>query len=86
MESMDLIRAFAEHPASVGETYTEHLVSAVCFGTRMVLAGIACLVHGVLPFMFVRTGSRAIAELNERMIADRRVPPQPIASDKRLPL
>jgi hypothetical protein len=52
----------------------------------MVLAGIACLVHGILPFMFVRTGSRAIAELNERMIADRRLPLQPIASDKRLPL
>ena len=83
---MDLIRVFSQHPASVGETYTEHLVSAACFGTRMVLAGIACLVHGILPFLFVRTGSRAIAELNERMIADRRLPLQPIASDKRLPL
>ena len=26
----------------------------------------------LLPFLFVRTGSRAIAELNERMIANRR--------------
>ena len=83
---MDLIRAFTEHPASVGESYTEHLVRAVCFGTRMVLAGIACLVHGILPFLFVRTGSRAIAELNERMIATRGLPLPPIASDKRLPL
>jgi len=83
---MDLIRAFSEHPASVGETYTEHLVKAVCFGTRMALAGIACLVHGVLPFLFVRTGSRAIAELNERMIASRGLPLPPIASDERLPL
>src|SRR5437879_11206305 len=63
---MNLIRAFTEHPASVGETYTEHLANAVCFGTRMMLAGIACLVHGVLPFLFVRTGSRAITELNGR--------------------
>ena len=82
---MDLLRAFTEHPASVGETYTEHLVRAVCFGTRMVLAGLACLAHGILPFLFVRTGSRAIAELNERMIADRRPPLPPIASE-RLPL
>ena len=59
---MDLIRAFTEHPASVGESYTEHLVRAVCFGTRMVLAGIACLLHGLLPFVFVRTGSQAITE------------------------
>ena len=82
---MDLIRAFTEHPASVGESYTEHLVRAACFGTRMMLAGLACLIHGVLPFLFVRTGSRAITELNERLIAARSAPPQPIGSDARLP-
>ena len=54
--------------------------------TRMVLAGFACLVHGLLPFLFVRTGSQTIAELNERMIANRPLPLHPIASDKRLPL
>jgi hypothetical protein len=84
---MNLIRAFTEHPASVGESYGEHLGRAVCFGTRMVLAGIACLVHGVLPFLFVRTGSQAVSELNDRMVSNRRSPPlAPIASDKRLPL
>lgn len=83
---MNLIRAFTGHPASVGESYTEHLARAVCFGARMVFAGIACVVHGVLPFLFVRTGSRAIAELNDRMIVSRRVPPVTIANDKRLPL
>ena len=84
---MNLIRAFTEHPASVGESYGEHLGRALCFGTRMIFAGIACLVHGVLPFLFVRTGSQAISELNERMVINRRVVPlPPIASDKRLPL
>ena len=81
---MNLIRAFTEHPASVGETYTEHLVRALCFGTRMVFAGIACLVHGVLPFLFVRTGSRAIAELNDRMVVNRRVGLSAMPADKRL--
>lgn len=84
---MNLIRAFTEHPASVGESYGEHLGRALCFGTRMIFAGIACLVHAVLPFLFVRTGSQAINELNERMVVNRRVVPlPPIASDKRLPL
>jgi len=83
---MDLIRAFTEHPASVGESYTEHLVRAVGFGTRMVFAGIACLVHGVLPFLFVRTGSRAIAELNDRMVVNRSARLRDIAGEKRLPL
>jgi Family of unknown function (DUF6356) len=84
---MNLIRAFTEHPASVGESYGEHLGRALCFGTRMIFAGIACLVHGVLPFLFVRTGSQAISELNDRLVVNRRVVPlPPIASDKRLPL
>ena len=83
---MNLIRAFTEHPASVGESYGEHLARACYFGLRMVFAGIACLVHGVLPFLFVRTGSRAIIELNDRMVVNRRVRVPRIPGDERLPL
>ncbi|HXW75724.1 MAG TPA: DUF6356 family protein [Steroidobacteraceae bacterium] len=83
---MNLSRAFTEHPASVGESYGEHLARACGFGLRMVCAGIACLVHGVLPFLFQRTGSRAIAELNDRMVVNRRRALPPIASNKRITL
>jgi hypothetical protein len=83
---VNLIRAFTEHPASVGESYTEHLFRAVYFGARMVFAGIACLIHAVLPFLFVHTGSRAIAELNDRMVNNRRLGVRPVSGDKRLPL
>jgi hypothetical protein len=84
---MDLTSPFTAHPQSVGESYTEHLGTALWFGLRMMTAGFACVVHGVLPFLFVRTGSRAISELNDRMVANRRrCPPQPIANDTRLPL
>jgi hypothetical protein len=58
---------------------------ALYFGLRMVFAGFACLVHAVLPFLFVRTGSSAIAELHDRMIV-RRVPRRAITSDKPLSL
>jgi hypothetical protein len=51
----------------------------------MVFAGAACLVHGVLPFLFVRTGSRAIAELNDRMVVNRRVGLPAVTADERLP-
>lgn len=80
---MNLIRAFTEHPASVGESYGEHLARAACFGTRMIGAGIACLVHALLPFLFVRTGSQAVSELNDRMLVGRRAPTPPIASNPR---
>jgi hypothetical protein len=79
-----LIRAFSEHPASVGETYTEHMGRAACFGVRMMAAGVACLVHALLPFLFVHTGSRTIAELNDRMAAGRRTQAEPIAGNERL--
>lgn len=66
---MDLRRIFTEHPASVGETYGQHLTRAWCFGSRMVLAGLACMLHSLLPFTFVRTGSQAVEELNSQMQA-----------------
>ena len=69
---MQLRHLFTEHPASVGETYAEHMEKAFGFGVRLIFAGAACLVHAVLPFLFVRTGSRAVAELHDRMIVNRR--------------
>ena len=68
---MKPVRLFTEHPESVGETYGEHLLEAAGFGTRMILGGLACLVHAVLPFLFGHTGSRAIVDLNERMVTKR---------------
>ncbi len=81
------MRLFTEHPASVGETYGEHLRQASSFGFAMLLAGAACLVHAVLPFTFVHTGSRTIARLHERMVVNRvrqKVPPEAATGSRRL--
>ena len=67
-----LRRLFTEHPASVEETYVEHLGAASSFGVHMVAAGLACLVHALFPFLFVKTGSLAISGLHERMVTSRR--------------
>jgi hypothetical protein len=69
---MSIFRWFSAHPASVGESYGEHLVTATSFGGRMIFAGIACMLHGLLPFLFARTGSRAVSALNEELVARRR--------------
>ena len=69
---MTATRLFTAHPQSVGESYREHLLTASGFGIRMVLAGLASLVHAVLPFLFVKTGSRQIAALYDTMVANRR--------------
>ena len=62
---------FTDHPRSVGENYFEHLENASHFGTRMIAAGFACLLHGIFPFLFVTTGSKTVRHLHERMITHR---------------
>lgn len=64
-------RLFIEHPRSVGETYLEHLQNAAGFGATMVIAGSACLVHALVPGLFMKTGSAAIRRLHDRMIVNR---------------
>lgn len=63
---------FTEHPASVGETYGEHLKAASGFGLAMIAGGVACLIHGILPWLFERSGSEMICRLHHRMIVNRR--------------
>ncbi len=62
---------FTEHPATVGESYTEHLGMASRFSARMLLGACACMIHAVFPFLFVKTGSSIITELHERMVTHR---------------
>lgn len=62
-----LKRLFVEHPQSVGESYGEHLSVASWYGLRLLGAGLACMVHAVLPFLFVRTGSATIERLHGHM-------------------
>ena len=68
---MNPVKLFNDHPASVGESYGEHLVHASGFGFRMVLGGFACMVHGLLPFLFVKTGSQQITSLHSKMVTNR---------------
>lgn len=66
-----LKRIFTEHPESVGESYTEHFHTASGYGVAMLVGGIACLVHAVLPPLFETTGSRTIHRLSQRLVKGR---------------
>ena len=65
-----MLDAFTRHPRSVNETYREHMAMAWSFAIPMLLGGLACLVHGIFPFLFETTGSRCVKRLHERL--DRR--------------
>ena len=38
----------------------------------MILAGVACIVHGVLPAVFVTRGSDTVRTLHDRMLVEQR--------------
>jgi hypothetical protein len=44
----------------------------------MVLGGLACVLHGLLPFLFVKTGSKQIETLHGKMVVNRSKLPAPI--------
>jgi hypothetical protein len=66
-----MLNAFTDHPRTVGETYLEHMGSAWGFAAIMAVGALACLLHGIFPFAFQKSGSRRIVELHQRMVANR---------------
>lgn len=59
--------AFLGHPRSVGQGYGGHALTAGAFGVTLIGVGLACLVHAVLPMLFVRTASIHVERLHRRM-------------------
>ncbi len=70
----------SQHLRDVDETYFEHMRHAGSFGFSMIGGGLACLVHALLPFACVTTGSDVIRRLHDRMVVNRLKPGAPGAS------
>lgn len=68
-----MIRRFTEHPASVDETYFQHMGMAFGFGTKMLIGSLGCFVHGIFPWLCLTRGSDTIRVLHHRMVTHRRV-------------
>lgn len=62
-----IVKLFTEHPRAIGETYGQHARTALGFGWRMTLGGLACMVHAVIPGLFVKTASRTVVQLDAEM-------------------
>ncbi|HWH23093.1 MAG TPA: DUF6356 family protein [Allosphingosinicella sp.] len=58
---------FTHHPREVGESYTQHLVTAAGFAATMLIGGLGVMIHAILPFLFENTGSRTMDKLHRRM-------------------
>ncbi|MFK8020901.1 MAG: DUF6356 family protein [Pseudomonadales bacterium] len=67
-----MLAQFKQHPASVNESYFQHMKTALSFFVRFSYGAYAALVHAFFPFLFETAGSKLIAELQEKMVANRR--------------
>ena len=64
-------RLFRDHPTEIGETYGEHFAAASGFGVKMIVGGAACVVHAIVPGLFITTGSGTVKKLYDQMVAKR---------------
>lgn len=65
------MKAFTDHPKSVNETYFGHMKVSFSFGAKMLIASIGCFLHGLFPFICVKTGSNTINGLHHDMVIHR---------------
>lgn len=63
-----LQRIFITHPASVEESYFEHMRFAGRFGLRLLGAAGAALVHAVIPCLFEKTASNLIKTMHHDLV------------------
>ncbi|OED40708.1 hypothetical protein AB833_11665 [Chromatiales bacterium (ex Bugula neritina AB1)] len=54
---------FSNHPASVGESYFEHMRFACWFSLQLLVAGGAALVHAIIPPLFEHTAGNRVRRL-----------------------
>ncbi|WP_375459190.1 DUF6356 family protein [uncultured Enterovirga sp.] len=64
---MNLKAMFTDHPAMVGETYPEHMRTALSFAGPLARATLGALVHAFLPFLCTTTASDTVKGLYARM-------------------
>jgi hypothetical protein len=65
-----MLKSSRAHLAEVGESYFEHMRFALLVGALAAGAGLACMLHAIIPGICQTTCSRAVASL-QRLFADR---------------
>ncbi|MDP9162961.1 MAG: DUF6356 family protein [Pseudomonadota bacterium] len=61
------MKLFTDHPRSLGMSWAGHGRGAVAIGAAMVTAGVACIVHALVPGWFTQTAGRTVSSLHDQM-------------------
>jgi hypothetical protein len=65
-------RVFHAHPRDINETYCQHFLAATRFGLILIGAGLACLLHALVPCVCLTTASRVVRKLHDQLVINRR--------------
>lgn len=60
-------RLFTDHPRSLGMSWASHGIGAVAIAFRLIGAGLACLVHALVPAWFTQTAGRTITAMHDEI-------------------
>ena len=60
-----MIKDSQEHLKEVNESYLQHMWIAFKIGFTMLVTGVFCLIHGLIPGLFKKTDSNQIAKMYE---------------------
>lgn len=60
-------RLFRQHPASVGESYLQHMRFAGWFSGKLLMAAGVALIHALVPALFEKTAGTILRDLHARM-------------------
>ena len=74
-----IARLFLDHPRSLGMSWLGHGTGAIMIGLRLVGAGLACLVHALVPAWFTETAGRTVSDLHDYMMRRKMGAPDPHA-------
>ncbi len=77
---MNMSKKFTEHPATVDETYFEHMAFAAGMSKKLLKAAWCCAVHAVMPWRHCTSGSTAIKEMHEIVTKGARADEEPVAA------
>jgi hypothetical protein len=60
-------RMFLDHPRSLGMSWARHGIGAVAIGATLVGAGLACLVHALVPGWVTQTAGKTVNAMYDHM-------------------
>lgn len=62
-----LVQSFQSHPASVGQTYLQHLRFSASIALKLQKAAITAVLHALIPCAFQTDTSQSIEDLHQCM-------------------